>query len=352
MIGTVETCIGEECAPSQLTTPGPLELQKTFHQMVEKKLDRAVMEVSSIALDQKRTAGTRFQAAIFTNFSQDHLDYHKSIENYFQSKLKLFTDYGLPLAVVNLDDEWSKRILIEGKAKRFLTYSLKDPSSDFFAGRVSRSLKGISTEIKTPVGSFPFSTQMFGEYNLYNLLAVLSVFYGLEGKCESALAILEKAVAAPGRMERVMEGDLYPNIFVDYAHSEDALRNVLESLKLFKSKHGKLITVFGCGGDRDKSKRPRMGKVVSQLSDLIVLTSDNPRTENPEHILDEIQTGINGEVQIYRETLRKSAIEWALSQATPNDIVLIAGKGHETYQVIGSEQFPFDDRQVVRDYYK
>lgn len=352
MVGTIETCIGAQCTPSQLTTPGPLELQSVFSEMVKKTIDRAVMEVSSIALDQKRTAGTRFQAAVFTNFTQDHLDYHLTVENYFQSKLKLFTDYGLPLAVVNLDDEWSKRILIEGKAKRFLTYSLKDPASDFFAEKITYSIRGTEAEIKTPQGKFQLTTKMMGQHNLYNLLSVLAVFYGLEGKCDKAAVALGKVTGAPGRLERVMEGDTLPSIFVDYAHTEDALKNVLEALKPFKSKSGRLITVFGCGGDRDKLKRPQMGRVASILSDWVVLTSDNPRTEEPEQILEEIKKGIPSNQKMHVEVNRRNAIEWALSQANANDIVLIAGKGHETYQIIGPNQFPFDDRQVVREYYE
>ncbi|MFM8268981.1 MAG: UDP-N-acetylmuramoyl-L-alanyl-D-glutamate--2,6-diaminopimelate ligase [Pseudomonadota bacterium] len=352
MIGTVETCIGKNCRPSQLTTPGPLELQGMFFEMNQELVTHAIMEVSSIALDQNRVGGCEFQAAIFTNFSQDHLDYHGTFENYFQSKLKLFTDFGLPLGVVNLDDEWAKRILIEGKAKRWLTFSLKDPSADFFADLVECSVGGTQAKLKTPQGFFSFSSTLIGSHNLYNALGVLAAFYGLGGNLEQGIKILNSARGAPGRLERVMEGDHYPSIFVDYAHSDDALRNVLETLLKLKKKRGKIITVFGCGGDRDKTKRPKMASVVSSLSDLTIVTSDNPRTEKPETILEDIEKGLLPNCRYHKEVQRKPAIEWALSQAKPEDLVLIAGKGHEMYQIIGTTQFPFDDRIVVRDYYR
>ena len=352
MIGTVETCIGSARIPSQLTTPGPLELQKIFYDMNLAKVTHAIMEVSSIALDQNRVGGCHFQAGIFTNFSQDHLDYHGSFENYFQSKLKLFTDFGLPLGVVNLDDDWAKRVLIEGKAKRWLTFSLKDSSADFFAGSIECSVKGTRAQLKTPTGSYPYESILIGSHNLYNALAVLATFYGLGGDLEQGLIALRTAQGAPGRLERVMSGEKYPSIFVDYAHSDDALRNVLEALLKLKKPNGRMITVFGCGGDRDKTKRPKMASVVSSLSNLTVVTSDNPRTENPDSILADIEKGLLPNCRHHKEVQRKAAIEWALREAKSDDLVLIAGKGHETYQIIGTTQFPFDDRQVVRDYYE
>lgn len=352
LVGTIETCIGKTCFTSQLTTPGPLELQKNFSEMNRVQVTHAVMEVSSIALHQSRVGGCQFQAAVFTNFSQDHLDYHGTFENYFQSKLKLFTDFGLPLGVVNLDDEWAKRILIEGKAKQWLTFSLKEPSADFYAESVVCSVDGIKANLKTPKGLRQYHSVLIGEHNLYNALAVLAVFFGLGGDLDKALQVLSSARGAPGRLERVMIGEDYPGIFVDYAHSDDALKNVLDALLKLKTPLGRIITVFGCGGDRDKTKRPKMAAVVSSLSDLTVVTSDNPRTEQPEAILEDIKEGLLSGCKYHVEVNRKEAIEWALSQAKPEDLVLIAGKGHETYQIIGATQFPFDDRKVVRDYYQ
>jgi len=326
MIGTVETCIGKTSVPSQLTTPGPLELQKVFYDMNQAKVTHAVMEVSSIALDQNRVGGCHFSAGIFTNFTQDHLDYHGSFENYFQSKLKLFTDFGLPLGVVNLDDEWAKRVLVEGKAKQWLTFSLKDPSADFFAESVECSVKGTRAKVKTPRGKYPYQSILIGTHNLYNALAVLATFYGLGGDLEQGLNILSTAQGAPGRLERVMSGENYPGIFVDYAHSDDALRNVLEALLKLKRPGGRMITVFGCGGDRDKTKRPKMASVVSALSDLTVVTSDNPRTEKPESILEDIEKGLLPNRPYHKEVQRKVAIEWALREAKSDDLASHRGE--------------------------
>ena len=354
MVGTVETLIGSEKFNSTLTTPGALELQGIFSKMVDSQITHAVMEVSSIALDQKRVGGCHFKAGLFTNFTQDHLDYHGTFENYFEAKLKLFRDYGLPLAIINLDDEWVKRVLVQGKAKQTLSFSLGDPSADFFAENIQFSVEGTSAQIKTPIGKFAYRSSLIGAHNLANGLGVLATIYGLGEDLPAAIKALEKAHGAPGRLERVMFGEKYPSVFVDYAHTDDALRRVLEALRKLKSDKsgGKIITVFGCGGDRDKTKRPKMAQAASSLSDLTVVTSDNPRTENPEKIIEEICKGLIPGTITHCETLRKKAIEWALSRANQQDIVLIAGKGHETYQIIGTTQFPFDDRQVVRDYYK
>ncbi|NDC25591.1 MAG: UDP-N-acetylmuramoyl-L-alanyl-D-glutamate--2,6-diaminopimelate ligase, partial [Proteobacteria bacterium] len=279
---------------------------------------------------------------------------HGSFENYFSAKLKLFTDFGLPLAVLNLDDRWVKRILFEGRAKQNLTFSIQDESADFFAESVKCSVEGTQALLKTPVGDFAYRSSLIGAHNLANVLGVLATVYGLGEDLTQAIYALQTATGAPGRLERVMQGTDYPSIFVDYAHTDDALKRVLEALRELQTQKGKgrIITVFGCGGDRDKSKRPKMAKVVSQLSDLAVITSDNPRTENPEIIIDEICEGIIPNTKFHRETQRKLAIEWALSHASTEDTILIAGKGHETYQIIGKTQFPFDDREVVRDYYK
>lgn len=351
LIGTVETTIGKRRLNSVLTTPGPLELQAILKEMVDDKVSHAVMEVSSIALHQKRVLGCRFTAGIFTNLTQDHLDYHGTLENYFNCKLQLFTDFGLPLAVINIDDEWCRRVLVQGRAKRVLTFSLRDATADFYAEPLNISVDGTEARIKTPLGVVHYQTALMGAHNLSNLLAVLATHYGLGGNLQEALNALQSASGAPGRLERVMFGSSYPKVFVDYAHTEDALENAIQALLKLKSKKSRLITVFGCGGDRDKTKRPHMARVASSLSDLTVVTSDNPRTEDPDSILSDIRTGILSSAHCHFEVNRKSAIEWALREANSEDLVLIAGKGHETYQIIGTTQFPFDDREVVREYY-
>ena len=232
-----------------------------------------------------------------------------------------------------------------------LTFSLRDSSADFYASHFDFSVAGTKAKIKTPKGIQNFDTTLIGAHNLSNALAVLAISYGLGMEAGPVLQTLRTARGAPGRLERPVFGNEYPAVFVDYAHTDDALKNVIEALLKLKKTKSRLITVFGCGGDRDKTKRPKMGQVASSLSDLCVVTSDNPRTEDPIAILKDIQGGLVTGARCHLEANRKNAIEWALAEAKPEDIVLIAGKGHETYQIIGTTQFPFDDRKVVRDYY-
>ncbi len=353
LIGTVCNKIGDEEIVSELTTPGPYELQGLFREMIHQKVTHAVMEVSSIALDQFRPLGTQFQLGLFTNLTGDHLDYHGSMESYFNAKLRFFRDYGLKLGVFWKDDPYTERFIKESSNLKGYTYSLHKGAADFSVEKAALSRSETWAEIKTPKGKAAFQSPLIGTFNLLNCLGVfasLSVLGFDESEISSALAF---AKGAPGRLERVMPVGDYPNIFVDYAHSDDALLNVLRALNELKgTEGGKIISVFGCGGDRDKTKRPRMAQVASALSDVTVITSDNPRTENPESILNDIETGIEkSETEFHREVNRKAAIELALSLAKKEDLVLIAGKGHETYQIIGKQKYPFDDREVVRGYY-
>jgi len=352
MVGTVQNKIADKILPSVLTTPGPLELQKLFFEMVQYRVSEVVMEVSSIALDQKRVSGCCFSAAIFTNFSSDHLDYHGTLESYFESKLKLFKAQGLELAIINADDPKAHEILKYTNAKRVLLYGIHHSTADFKVENFRTSLEGTSAEVITPQGKVELKTALVGKHNLYNCLAVLAAYVGMGGGVEKALDSFPLLLGAPGRLERVGCSDSTPFVFVDYAHSEDALKNILETLHSLKKPKSKLITVFGCGGDRDKTKRAPMGTVVSSLSDLTVITSDNPRNENPEKIISEIKLGLVKNSDWLIEIDRKLAIQKALSLVSSNDIVLVAGKGHETYQVIGNTHFPFDDREVIREYYE
>lgn len=353
LIGTVENQIGPLHEPSALTTPGPLELQTLFSRMRENAVTRAAMEVSSIALDQYRTAGTRFEVAIFTNLTRDHLDYHGTFKKYLAAKLKLFRDYNIPFAVVNLDDDYSKDIIQAANGSRVITFAVEDSKADFHVVSAHYGKSSTIAEIETPKGKMKLRTALIGKHNLANCLGVVAACYALGHPISKVIAALKTAKGAPGRLERVMSGNRFPHIFVDYAHSDDALKNVLGSLHdLRLSTSGRIITVFGCGGDRDKTKRPKMAEVVSSISDVTIATSDNPRTENPELILDEIEKGIVVEkTRYHREVNRREAIFWALKHANPEDVVLVAGKGHENYQIIGEEKFPFDDREVIRDYY-
>jgi UDP-N-acetylmuramoyl-L-alanyl-D-glutamate--2,6-diaminopimelate ligase len=350
VIGTIHCEIGDEIRPSHLTTPGPWELQSLFQEMVDKKVQKVVMEVSSIALDQHRVWGSRFLVGLFTNLTQDHLDYHGSFENYYAAKLKFFQEYSLPVAVINLDDPWGKRLSQEARAKKILGFSLKSPA-DFSISEAKYFRDHTEARLKSPEGIFALKTPFIGEYNLANCVGVVAAAFGLGIKVKEAVAALQTAQGIRGRLERVASGAEKPYVFVDYAHTPDGLLKVLQELNKVKAAgSGKLITVFGCGGDRDRTKRPVMGKIAEELSDVVVVTSDNPRTEEPDQIVTDIEEGMKR--PHLREVNRKLAIELALEKATPEDIVLIAGKGHETYQIIGTEQFPFDDAEVVRDFYR
>lgn len=352
LIGTVENQVGKKREPSQLTTPGPLELQALFARMREEKVAFAAMEVSSIALEQHRTAGTHFEAAVFTNLTQDHLDYHGTFDRYLESKLRLFTDYSVPFAVVNAEDSYANEIIRHASRSRVITFGIETDAT-FKVRSAHYGKSGTLAEIDTPNGVVALKIPLIGKHNLLNCLGVLATTYVLGLDQKKVVAALEFAKGAPGRLERVMAGNRFPHIFVDYAHSDDALKNVLASLNdLRRNTSGRIITVFGCGGDRDRTKRPKMAEVVSSVSDITIATSDNPRTENPETIIDEIEKGIVVEKTWYhREVNRREAIYWALKNANPEDVVLVAGKGHENYQIIGTEKFPFDDREVIREYY-
>jgi len=352
IIGTVEYAWGNHRERSRLTTPSQIELQELFSKMLNAGVENVSMEVSSIALKQARTAGTRFQTAVFTNLGQDHLDYHLDLENYFQSKKQLFGGYGLSSAVVNIDDSWGRRLLAE-LSLDWRRFSLRNPTADFYFGSLLCSKSGISGQVISPFGKAHFESPLVGEHNAYNCLAALSVS-GIRGQGDLNLALsaLRISVGAPGRLERVVGPFGASNVFVDYAHKPDALKSVLTALRdIRESKENRIITVFGCGGDRDKLKRPKMGQIASRMSEITIVTSDNPRSEPPERIMDEIEKGIDmTETRYIRESNRGQAIRLALSLARTNDLVLVAGKGHESYQIVGDQEFPFDDREVISEY--
>jgi UDP-N-acetylmuramoyl-L-alanyl-D-glutamate--2,6-diaminopimelate ligase len=318
--------------------------------MIDKGVQQAVMEVSSIALDQFRTWGCRFQVGVFTNLTQDHLDYHGTFDEYYAAKLRFFRDYQLPTAVVNQDDVWGKRLLKDATAAQVWSYSLRE-KADFCVIGAKYLKDRTEAQLTTPEGKFLIQSPFIGEYNLANCVGMIAAAHGAGAPIRDAVAVLKEVQGVRGRVERVTSGATQPHVFVDYAHTPDALEKVLQELsRIKKGNGGKLITVFGCGGDRDRSKRPLMGKIAEQLSDLVVVTSDNPRTEDPDKIVDDIEVGMNGKQ--LREVNRKAAIEKALAAASPDDIVLVAGKGHEDYQIIGTTKIHFDDAEVVRQFYK
>ncbi|TAJ09625.1 MAG: UDP-N-acetylmuramoyl-L-alanyl-D-glutamate--2,6-diaminopimelate ligase [Nitrospirae bacterium] len=358
VIGTVAYQIGAEVIPASHTTPGAVELQALLARMVAAGLDTAVMEVSSHALALDRTAGCEFDLAVFTNLTQDHLDFHADLEEYFQAKVRLFSALsptGRKLkpkrAIVNVDDERGPRVCQACRVPVW-TYAIRRPA-DIRAEAVRLSLAGTNFTVVTPVGRFEVASKLVGEHNVYNLLAAIGV--GLqEGLTQEQIrAGLASVENVPGRFERVEAGQDF-TVVVDYAHTEDALMRLLAAANRLKT--GRVITLFGCGGDRDRGKRPKMGRVAAEQSDVVVLTSDNPRSEDPAAILREVEVGVKEALAAaparaqYRVIAdRRQAIEAAIREARTGDTVLIAGKGHEDYQIIGSQKLHFDDREVARE---
>lgn len=357
LIGTVNFRHGSKIYPSTHTTPGAPELNRLLRGMRSDGCTAVVMEVSSHALKQHRTAGLVFDAMVFTNLSQEHLDFHPDMDDYFSSKALLFTEYvdesiaagKRPVLAVNLDDEYGAR-LAAMLGRSLPTGATLSPfrCSDW---KLQVGLSGIHGER----GQENFDSRLFGGFNASNIIGAWAAARGL-GIAPDALARgVENCSAVPGRLERVVN-DKGIHVLVDYAHKPDALEKVLVTLKGVKGS-GRLITVFGCGGDRDRSKRPIMGQIAVSLSDLTVITSDNPRTEDPEQIISEILAGIASDGRLSSATLgahhiepdRKRAIAYALGEARPGDLVLIAGKGHEDYQILGTTKVPFDDRLIAAE---
>lgn len=357
LIGTVAYLVGKESIPASHTTPGALELQKLFARMREARLDTVVMEVSSHALALDRTAGSEFDVAVFTNLTQDHLDFHLDMERYFQAKLKLFVELGKAgavkqgkRAIVNVDDPWGARIRAACTVPVW-TYGLHQ-QADIYAEGVKLSPSGTSFTLHSPAGTCPIRSRLLGEHNVSNLLAAIGVVLHEGLTLDHVRSAIETVTNVPGRFELVEAGQDF-SVVVDYAHTEDALVRLLTAAQALRT--GRIITVFGCGGDRDRTKRPKMGRAAVQYSDVVILTSDNPRTEDPSAILREVEVGVKealvdrGHVRYRMVADRREAIEAAIREAKPGDMVLIAGKGHEDYQIVGTTKHHFDDREVARD---
>ncbi|MEM8728109.1 MAG: UDP-N-acetylmuramoyl-L-alanyl-D-glutamate--2,6-diaminopimelate ligase [Chlamydiota bacterium] len=333
LMGTVETIIGKERFQARLTTADVITNHKTLREMADRGLEGAVMEVTSHALDQDRVREIRFDSAIFTNLSQDHLDYHRTMDDYFKAKLKLFEQ--ARFKIYNLDDP---------RAEAFhqgMTFGIRSPA-DLQAKNIRVSLEGTRFDLHMNGHSFPIKSPLLGEYNVYNLLAALAAGLKKGASLSTLRRRLHTFPGVPGRLEPI-DNPKGIHLFVDFAHTPEALSSVLETLHPFKT--GRLITVFGCGGERDRTKRPKMGRVAEKYSDRLIITSDNPRFEDPEAICKEIVTGISSEAII--EIDRRSAIERGISMAEEGDIVLIAGRGHEPFRQIKGSLLPFDDREVA-----
>ncbi|HSR66630.1 MAG TPA: UDP-N-acetylmuramoyl-L-alanyl-D-glutamate--2,6-diaminopimelate ligase [Acidobacteriota bacterium] len=355
LMGTIEVRLGEKkLSHSRLTTPEAIDLQRTLAEAWENGCRSGVLEVSSHALHRLRVLYCRFPVAVFTNLSQDHLDYHGDWESYFQAKSLLFDpayNEAVRWAVLNADDEWVRGLRTAPDVQR-LTFGLGGDSqaspADIQPLRWSSKVTGSSIVLDLQGHRLELTTPLAGRHNVYNVLAAVAATSALgyaEGEIKEGIAALK---SVPGRFERV-ETDHPAHIFVDFAHTPDALENVLQLCRSLAPR--RVLCVFGCGGDRDRAKRPRMGEIAARLSDLAIVTSDNPRSEEPASIVDDILEGVPEERACSVETVieRRKAIARVLRLAQAQDIVLIAGKGHETYQEINGERFPFDDRDVIRE---
>lgn len=345
LIGTIQTLIGDVGLESGRTTPESLDLQRLFSEMVDQQTDYAIMEVSSHALDLHRTAGVSFAGTLFTNLSQDHLDFHPTMEAYFAAKAKLFLDQQCPSAL-NVDDPWGVRLqnLVQSPV---VTYAVETPA-DFRASNIQLENGGVSYILNTEVGQIPINLQLTGFFNVYNSLGAAALCFSQGVSLEAIKNGLQVVGGVPGRFERV-ENDRGLHVVVDYAHTPGGLENILRSGRELTP--GRLILVFGAGGDRDTSKRPLMGAIAAQLADLVIVTSDNPRSEDPAAICSSIEKGLlttNHQVKYEIIVDRRAAIERSMELATPNDLVIVAGKGHEAYQESARGRIHFDDKEEVR----
>jgi UDP-N-acetylmuramoyl-L-alanyl-D-glutamate--2,6-diaminopimelate ligase len=354
LIGTINIMIEEQVETSHNTTPDVVDLQKVLYRMLEAGCDYVVMEVSSHALALKRVAGIEFDVAALTNITQDHLDFHGTFEKYREAKAILFTNLHIgakkgKTAVFNTDDYSAKTIMARTKTP-IMTYG-KAVTNDVYPLAFEVAAKHMRLNLSTPVGEMDLLLHITGEFNVYNVMTAVAVMLAEKIDKKTIIDVLDGFAGVPGRFQLVEAGQPY-TVIVDYAHTPDGLDNVLKTARQITK--GKLWAVFGCGGDRDNKKRPIMGRIALELADNLVVTSDNPRSENPELIILDIEKGLAGapaEKKIHKITDRKEAIEFALSHAEADDVIMIAGKGHENYQILRDKTIHFDDCEVVREYW-
>lgn len=342
LLGTIANYVGDNIIEAQRTTPESLEIQEMFSDMVRQGVDTVVMEVSSHSLELYRVHACEFDVGVFTNLTQDHLDFHLNFENYFNAKAKLFDicKYGK----TNADDEYGRRLIEMGKCP-MQSFGIELPA-DISAKEINVQPEGTTFTAQTPNGNINIHVPIPGKFSVYNSLSAISVCMNLNVSSDDIIKGL-KNLKVPGRAETVETKENY-TVMVDYAHSPDSLKNILEAVKGYAS--GRIVSIFGCGGDRDRTKRPMMGRISGELADFTIITSDNPRSEEPETIISEIEEGIKetkGEYIILSD--RREAIEYAIKNAIDRDIIVIAGKGHEPYQIFKDKTIHFDDREVARE---
>ncbi len=344
LIGTIQNMIGDEVFEAKNTTPGIYELNELFFQMKNKGCTHVVMEVSSHALDQRRVEGLSFELGLFTNLTQDHLDYHLTMENYMQAKRKLFEVS--KTAIMNFDDPYSNA-LVEGLNCNTITYSVKSDSSTYTAKNISYRPDGVEYEFvgNGTIARLKLSTG--GKFSVYNSMCSAAAAKELGCSLNDIAVALDELNGVKGRAEVVPTGKDY-TVIIDYAHTPDGLKNILKTFR--ECEKNRLIVVFGCGGDRDKTKRPLMGTVAARYADYVIVTSDNPRSEDPDAIVGDIVAGIKGSGTPYKVIVNRiEAIKYAIKKALPGDIIVLAGKGHETYQILRDETIHLDEREVVAE---
>lgn len=343
LIGTVKNITGDREYTASLTTPDSKDLQRYFYEMVQSGCKYCIMEVSSQALAQGRVDGCHFEIGLFTNLTQDHLDYHKTFENYKKAKRKLFEI--CDTAIINIDDE-SANDMVEGLPCKVTAFSTKNDEADFVAKNIICTSSSIQYELLWNDKIGRVSVAIPGHFTVYNSMG--AAICAIKAGCEfnDVLSAIAKSAGVPGRVEVVPANTDY-TVLIDYAHSPDGLENVISSLR--ETTNGRIITVFGCGGDRDKTKRPKMGKIVGDLADVAVVTSDNPRSENPDLIVKDILAGMTDcKAKIVTVVNRTDAIRYAITkEAKKGDVVLLAGKGHETYQILNTGKIHYDEREIV-----
>ena len=342
LIGTVYNQIGDQSFPAAFTTPEPYQLFALLRQMQDAGVEIVVMEVSSQAMDQRRVDSLPFAVAGFTNLTQDHLDYHKTMENYKEAKARLFSMAGK--GVYNIDDEAGVEL-----SQRFggLTYSAKS-KADLTASQIAIDVSGVAYRLAFCGRSASVRVSTPGMFTVHNTLCAAGVLLAAGFPFDGVAEGLNKIPKVPGRAEVITEG-LPFDVMLDYAHTPDALENILTTIRTYAK--GRIVTLFGCGGDRDRTKRPKMAAAAAQYSDFLIVTSDNPRTEDPQAIIDEVLAGLEG-VDVPYEVIvnRKEAIGYAIAHAKADDLILLAGKGHEDYQIIGKEKFHFDEKEIVKEF--
>ncbi len=341
IIGTTGYTLDGRIHKLNNTTPESVDLHSIFYKMVQNKTEYCFVEVSSHAITLNRISGIDFKLKVFTNISQDHLDYYKTMDSYANSKLSFFKNEDK--RIVNIDNKYAKEII----DKNTITYGFKE-NADIFPLEHESTMDGIKLKLSVFGKTVDMESNLIGRYNIYNIMCAVGVALFFDKNLDDIAIGVKDCTNVPGRLEFYKKDGVYA--IVDYAHTDDAMRNVLEALNNIK--RGRLIVVFGAGGDRDKTKRPKMGHVAEELSDIVFVTSDNPRSENPQNIIDDILSGMKRKKNIFVEIDRQKAIIGALDMASKDDIVAVLGKGHEDYQILGDNIIHFDDREVIKKHWQ